>query len=247
MSKLPFMKFYVDDYLADTKRLKTIEHGAYFLLLCEYWRDQASLVNDDEELADICGMGVEEFQKIKPKLLKYFKEKNGRLIHNKVERVLKESKAAHKKRSDAGRLGGKAKPKQCLSNGQAKPKQPEPEPEPELKEESKVKNNTKKPKRASSISKDWKPSQEFVDHCEAKYPLVDSLLELEKFKDHWISNGDTKKDWLAAWRNWLRNGFNPIMKGGGPNRPAGGKQNAQDMFEDTNRFAEQLDRERFNK
>jgi hypothetical protein len=32
------------------------------------------------------------------------------------------------------------------------------------------------------------------------------LLEWEKFKDYWkAANNNTKKDWLATWRNWLRN------------------------------------------
>jgi hypothetical protein len=29
--------------------------------------------------------------------------------------------------------------------------------------------------------------------------------ETEKFADYYRSKGDTRIDWIAAWRNWMRN------------------------------------------
>lgn len=139
MAKLPFMKFYVDDYLADTVRLTPMEHGCYMLLIIEYWRTQKSILNDDEELADICRCSVDDFGKVKRRVLKFFHVKRDRLVHNRVERLIEESKEAYEKRRSAGKKGGlnkaKAIPKQSYSNASPMLKQPEPEPEP-------IKNNS---------------------------------------------------------------------------------------------------------
>lgn len=42
----------------------------------------------------------------------------------------------------------------------------------------------------------WFQKQQFVK--------IDLERETEKFIDHFKSTGDVKKDWVAAWRNWMR-------------------------------------------
>jgi len=53
------MRLYVADYLADTRRLTTLEHGAYMLLIMEYWRNRG-LPKNDEQLARIAGFSADD-------------------------------------------------------------------------------------------------------------------------------------------------------------------------------------------
>jgi uncharacterized protein YdaU (DUF1376 family) len=46
------MPFYVGDYLSATRRLTTEQHGAYVLILLDYWKNGPP-PNDDGVLAQI--------------------------------------------------------------------------------------------------------------------------------------------------------------------------------------------------
>lgn len=55
MSATPWMRFFPADYLADTRRLTTEQHGAYLLLLMDSWSSGA-LPDDDAVLARVAGL-----------------------------------------------------------------------------------------------------------------------------------------------------------------------------------------------
>lgn len=52
-------------------------------------------------------------------------------------------------------------------------------------------------------------------------PNVDGRLETQKFKDHWKAASGAnarKKDWVAAWRNWMRGADERLARGGSVTR-----------------------------
>lgn len=73
-------------------------------------------------------------------------------------------------------------------------------------------NNTKVSKkiykRNSSMDSDWVLPDDYRQFCH-KFCQDDSFIDevAARFKDHWLGNGNTKKDWFATWRNWCRNGY----------------------------------------
>ena len=69
--KRPWMPLYVADYLADTMRLSTQQHGAYFLLILNYWKD-GGLPNDDQKLALISGLSMKEWAHSREVLASFF-------------------------------------------------------------------------------------------------------------------------------------------------------------------------------
>ena len=59
------------------------------------------------------------------------------------------------------------------------------------------------PKRASKLPDSWTPTAEH--QAQAAQAGINISLEVEKMRDWALSKGETRKDWNATFRNWLRN------------------------------------------
>ena len=119
MSKVDhYMPLWIADYLADTTRLTTEQHGAYLLLLMDYWRN-GQLPDDDNVLAQITKMEKKNWKKNRSFLVQFFVQKNGFLIHKRVEKELsvsREKKDANIERAKAAAEARWGKDKQDESN-----------------------------------------------------------------------------------------------------------------------------------
>jgi uncharacterized protein YdaU (DUF1376 family) len=73
MAEFPAFPLWTDAYLADTHHLSTIEHGAYLLLLMAMWRSNGTLPTDDRQLAKFARLGANQWQRVKPALLPFFR------------------------------------------------------------------------------------------------------------------------------------------------------------------------------
>ncbi len=67
------MPLYVADYMADTAHLTVAEHGAYLLLIMNYWHN-GGLPDDDAKLQRIAHMSTRQWAKSKVTLKAYFTE-----------------------------------------------------------------------------------------------------------------------------------------------------------------------------
>ena len=105
-----WMPWYVGDYLKKTSRLSTIQHGAYCLLLMDYWQN-GPLPLDDEQLAAVTRLSIEEWTRVRLALMQepYFYIQDGAWHNRKSDKLL--AAAAHKiaQKSAAGRASAKAK------------------------------------------------------------------------------------------------------------------------------------------
>lgn len=91
----PWMPLYIADYLADTRRLSTLEHGVYLLLIMEYWRN-GGLPNDEGQLARIAGLSVKEWNRARPAVYPFFHDG---WKHKRIDKELAETAS----RSDSAR------------------------------------------------------------------------------------------------------------------------------------------------
>lgn len=94
MAEFPALTLWTDAYLSDTRRLTTLEHGAYLLLLMEAWRrPNCDLPDDDRLLARMAGLPEAEWADIKPIIMAFWKF-DGRGKVWKQKRLTKERDAA---------------------------------------------------------------------------------------------------------------------------------------------------------
>ena len=79
-----WMPLFVADYLADTKRLTLEEHGAYLLLILDYWRNGPP-PDDDAVLARICGVQRKAWLRLRPSIERLFGVRAGTWKHKRID------------------------------------------------------------------------------------------------------------------------------------------------------------------
>jgi DNA-binding transcriptional regulator YhcF (GntR family) len=70
-------------------------------------------------------------------------------------------------------------------------------------------NEVIKSVKGSRLPNDWIATDDYINFALSEGYTIDTAnREAEKFKDYWIASTAktaVKKDWLATWRNWIRN------------------------------------------
>lgn len=121
MAVIPYMPMYVADYMADAAHLSTLEHGAYLLLIFKYWQRQTALPADNNRLANLSGLSIQEWTMVRPALAPFFIEENGLWKHKRIDMELakffRKSKLAH----DAGIKSAESKAKRKSTEAQNLP------------------------------------------------------------------------------------------------------------------------------
>ena len=100
MASKPYMPLYIADYMADTAHLTMAEHGAYLLLLMNYWQTEKPLPDDDKKLAQICRTTLKGFRQIKLTVSLMFSKRGNTLVHPRVEKELE----IFRRKSDVARV-----------------------------------------------------------------------------------------------------------------------------------------------
>lgn len=114
---------YVGDYLADTRRLTTEQHGAYMLLIMDYWRSGPP-PDDDAVLAQITGLTLDRWKEHRPILSRFFQINRGEWRHKRIDAELEKAKEVQSSLSDRGHAGAEARwakkrREQCLGDATA--------------------------------------------------------------------------------------------------------------------------------
>jgi uncharacterized protein YdaU (DUF1376 family) len=98
------MSLHIGDYLKDTGHLRTVDHGAYLLLIMHYWTT-GGLPDDDRQLAAIARMSDRKWKELRTKIAPFF---SPNWKHKRIDRELAEAREKYEKRAFSGSSGGKA-------------------------------------------------------------------------------------------------------------------------------------------
>ncbi len=195
---------YWADYLADTMHLTTEEHGVYLLLIAAYWRRARALPDDNKWLATVTKMSLKRWIKVRPKILEYFDNLEGLLIHERLELEIFSSNVRLRSARTAGIASavarGQRTDQRVTLTKEVKKKEP-------LR--GKKKESQPLPARGTRLPENWALPDEWrkwaIDQNLGN--LASLSLEGERFRDYWCAKTGkdaSKRDWFATWRNWMR-------------------------------------------
>ena len=100
---LPFIPIKIDDYFSDTAHLTTEQHGAYLLLIFNYWQSEKPLNNKGGRLRHVAKLSAEKWTEIEPILTEFFEVENDLWTHGRIEFDLQKALSKSKMNSYAGK------------------------------------------------------------------------------------------------------------------------------------------------
>ena len=103
-----WMPVYVGDYLASTGRLTTEQHGAYFLLLLDYWKNGPP-PDDDSILCQIARLSLESWKEIRHSMSSFFRISGGQWKHQVLDERREEAERNRQNAINRGRRGAEAR------------------------------------------------------------------------------------------------------------------------------------------
>lgn len=107
MAALPYMQLYTADYLADTMHLSAEEHGAYLLLMFNYWQTGKPIPKN--RLAKIARLTNERWADVEPSLQEFFCDNGEEWVHLRIEEDLASVREKLTKKSAAGKASVQAR------------------------------------------------------------------------------------------------------------------------------------------
>ncbi len=103
-----WMPLYIGDYLQDTTRLTTEQHGAYLLLIMDYWTN-GPLPDDDSSLAQVTRMQPAAWKKCRPVMARFFTIVDGEWCHKRIDEEHSKAVKFVEKQKANGTKGGRPK------------------------------------------------------------------------------------------------------------------------------------------
>ena len=110
------MPLYIEHYRSDTNGLSAEFHGAYLLLIMQYWHTGEPLPDDDGRLALIAACTPERWASLRPTIAGFFRIERGAWHHKRVGLELaRNDRLIAQKRNAANSRHSKAKKRNSVN------------------------------------------------------------------------------------------------------------------------------------
>lgn len=200
-----WMPFYVGDYLGDTQRLSTEQHGAYLLLIMDYWRNGPA-PDDDEVLRQITKLEKAAWKKHRPTLQRFFTVENDTWCHKRIDSELINATANSERRSAKAKAAAEARwgngSSSAASNATSMPQAllegcPPPSPSPK-KEEVFVRENTSLHPALAFSGRVIRLNKSDLGQWQKRYIAIPDLMAELGALDDWLRDqpADLQKRWF---------------------------------------------------
>lgn len=202
------------DFIHGTMMLSLEEKGAYSLCLDLIYDRGGPIPDDARWISGVCGVSIRKWNSIRQRLIDLGKltSQNGLISNSRADFEILSADLSSRERAESGAKGGRkraekevaAKENNNLAQAQLKPID-------KIREDKKEGETNVSPRgRGERLPDDWKPralgSDTIAGQIVAARGHAWAARALESFKNHWRSaNGPNarKRDWQAAWANWI--------------------------------------------
>jgi uncharacterized protein YdaU (DUF1376 family) len=220
MAALPYMQFYVADYLADTTHLTAEEHGAYMLLLFSYWQTGKPLRID--RLATVARIPNDRWPSVAETLSEFFHVTATHWVQFRVEADLEAVNSKTVKASNAGKASARARAlkKQQETNDRSTTVEGKLQHESNHIDTDTEEHNTPHataegsaepvdPKAPSEMTLEWVPDQKLLKAYAARMGIpVDRFTDeaTAAFVCHYSASGrfETQASWVSLLVKWVK-------------------------------------------
>ena len=203
-----YYQFNIGDYASHTRNLSLLEDLAYRKLLDEYYLHERPLNGCITDVARQIGM--KDYQAEVAFVLKsFFTNKEDAWINKRADREITHYASKLDQASRAGKASAEVR-----RNGRSTDVQPTNNQQP-ITNNHKTLTSTSKTIVAKSDCaarstrfSDESLSESWKSFCLQERPELNPEKTFAKFRDYWIAvpgQKGSKLDWLATWRNWVRN------------------------------------------
>ena len=199
-----YYKRNLGDYAKKAGRLSMLQHGSYTLLIDACY-DREQFPTMDEAIEWTWASTTEEVEAVTFVLRKFFTLEDGVYVQKRIQEEIAEyhGKAETNKRIAQER---EAKRKENATNRARVVDEAPPNHKPLTKNQEPV-TKSEGTARASRLPADLSMPDSWLTFCQTERPDLNPDATFARFRDYWIAKPGkqgTKLDWLATWRNWVR-------------------------------------------
>ena len=197
MANLPYIPINIPDYLADTWHLDTTDHGAYLLLIMNYWQTQKPI--PENRVQGITRLDNDRYNSVMGTLKEFFQvDENGDWFHPRINADLQEIKRKSELASIAGKKSAEKRwGKTPVSSGL----DGSPITNPQRESNERVTNKNK----SNNNTKVFTPPtlQEITEYAKERNSCVDPDRFFNFYESKgWMVGKSKMKKWKSAFSNW---------------------------------------------